>query len=88
MNQVLQCILVIIIFIVIFVVIKDYKEKYKTCDPEDLSIKGIPGPKGDPGTDLTTEIKNAKKELIIKFINNLKFEQGKYIIGSQQLGCD
>jgi len=88
MNQVLQCILVIIIFIVIFVVIKDYKEKYQTCDPEDLSIKGIPGPKGDPGTDSTPEITNTKKELIDNFIKNLKFENGNYYLGTQQLGCD
>ena len=88
MNQVLQCILVIIIFIVIFVVIKDYKEKYQTCDPEDPSIKGNTGPKGDPGTDTTPEITNTKKALIDNFINNLRFQNGKYIIGSQQLGCD
>ena len=88
MNQVLQCILVIIIFIVIFVVIKDYKEKYQTCDPEDPSLKGNMGPKGDPGTDTTPEITNTKKELIDNFIKNLKFENGKYVIGSQQIGCD
>ena len=88
MNQVLQCILVIIIFIVIFLVIKDYKEKYQTCDPEDASIKGNTGLKGEPGTDSTPEIINAKKELIENFIKNLKFENGKFIIGTQQFGCD
>jgi len=88
MNQGLQCILIIIIFIVIFFVIKDYKEKYQTCDPDDPSVKGNTGPKGDPGTDSAPEISNAKKKLIDNFINNLKFQNGNYIIGSQQLGCD
>lgn len=88
MNQVLQCILVIIIFIVIFVVIKDYKEKYQQCDPNDPNLKGDIGPKGDPGINSTSEITDIKKEVIDNFIKNLKFENGNYYLGTQQIGCD
>ena len=69
MNQVLQCILVIIIFIVIFVVIKDYKENYQQCDPNDPILKGSQGPK-ETGTNSTSEITDIKKEVIDNFIKN------------------
>jgi len=51
-------------------------------------LKETPVLKATPGTDSAPEISNAKKELIDNFINNLKFQNGNYIIGSQQLGCD
>ena len=68
--------------------IKDYKEKYQQCNPESPSLKGAQGPKGDPGTDSTPEITDTKKQVIDMFIKNIKFENGNYYLGTQQLGCD
>tara|TARA_E500000178_G_C17007707_1_gene748988 strand:- start:1099 stop:1350 length:252 start_codon:yes stop_codon:yes gene_type:complete len=79
-------ILTLAIIILLFLTMKDHVESFQSCDPEKVQ-DGDRGDAGLPGADMDLTVDNSKKEVINKFINDLRFIDGRFYLGDVLLGC-
>lgn len=79
-------ILSLVIIILIFLTMKDYVETFQTCDSNKI-IKGDVGVQGQKGINFNMSVDNSKKEVINKFVNDLRFRNNNFYLGTVLLGC-